>query len=187
MKKLFAIILCASSAHAETITSTYSNFDLNKCKALSVSVEDGGGTWKCKGIKGYDVIYSDGDLRGTMGFGRDAENQCSARQSFGHFNSAGIKIEWRMKMGKPIATIVRWYTDGGEPSVKQDWLVVTKLDQGEACRTAFIDSKYPNANAVARQKADTSAKFNCAKDMPKVISSLPVNANEFASGVPCTQ
>jgi hypothetical protein len=163
---LATFILSAQVAQAEAIKSTYSDFDLTKCKTVSVSQEDGGGTWKCEGISGYDVTYSEGDLRGTMAFSPSVDIQCAAAQSFGHFNSPGAKIEWRIKNGKPIATILRWYADGGEPSVKQDWLVVTKLNGDEACRTAIIGAQYPNANVVARQKADISIHFDCTKVLP---------------------
>ena len=185
MKKYLAIFLIAGSAHAETATSIYSDFDIAKCKTISLSEEDGGGTWKCKGIKGYDVIYSEGDLRGTVGFGKNADDQCSAHQSFGRFNSLGSKIEWRMEKGKPFATIMRWFTDNGEPNGKQNWLVVTKLKNGEACRTALIDTKFPNANAVAQQKADSTRNFNCKKDLPEVVSSTMLKADEIVSGTPC--
>ncbi len=186
MKKCLALFLLASSAHAETITSAYSDFDIAKCKTISVSEEDGGGTWKCKGIKGYDVIYSEGDLRGTVGFGTHAADQCTSHQSFGHFYSPGTKIEWRMEKGKPFATIMRWFTDNGEPDGKQNWLVVTKLNGRDACRTALIDTKYPNANVIAQQKADSAKNFNCKKDLPEVVASTVIKADEIVSGTPCS-
>jgi hypothetical protein len=181
---LFALL--ASCAHAESITSIYSDFDIAKCKIISKSEEDGGGTWKCKGIKGFDVIYSEGDLRGTVGFGKYADEQCSTHQSFGHFNSPSTKIEWRIENGKPFATIMRWFTDNGEPDGKQNWLVVTKLNGKDACRTALIDTKYPNANAVAQQKSDSTRNFNCEKDLPEVVASTMIKADEIVSGTPCS-
>lgn len=190
MKKLLSLAILALSAtfaHADSITSLFTSLDIAKCKTVSISEEDGGGSWKCRGIKGYNVIYSEGDLRGTVAFGPAAENQCSGSQSFGKFNSPGTKIEWRMKSGKPFATILRWFTDNGEPDGKQNWLVVTKLNGDEACRTAFIDTKLPNANAVAQQKADSASNFNCAKDLPEVIGTTKMKADDFASGSPCVE
>ena len=186
MKIFLALLLLAGSAHAEPITSLYTDFSIARCKSMSVSKEDGGGVWKCPGIKGFDVIYSEGDLRGTMGFGKYAGDQCTSHQSFGHFNSPGSKIEWRMEKGKPFATIMRWFTDNGEPDGKQNWLVVTKLNGKDACRTALIDTKYPNANKVAQQKADSTKNFNCEKDLPEVVASTTMKAEEIVSGVPCT-
>jgi hypothetical protein len=186
--KYFAIfVLLTSFAQAETITSVYSDFNVAKCKRINqAQQEDESGQWQCKGIKGFDVLYSDGDLRGTMAFGKTAENQCAAAQSFGHFNSPGDKIEWRMMAGKPVATIMRWFTEEGEPSIKQNWLVVTKINSDEVCRTAIIDTKYPNANAIARQKADQSGPFKCEKDLPEVISAKSFKVEEIMSGAPCS-
>ena len=72
-----------------------------------------------------------------------------------------------MENGRPIATIFRWFTDNGsgEENAKQNWLAVTKLNGKDACRTALIDTKYPNANVVARAIADENSHgFNCEKD-----------------------
>ncbi len=185
MKKLLAIFLLAGSAHAETMSSVYSDFDIDKCKKTTVSEPDEGGQWNCKGIKGFDVFYAEGDLRGTLSFGPNANYQCSQSQSFGHFNSPGKKIEWRLKNGKPIATIVRWFTDNGEPGGKQNWLVVTKLNGKDACRTAIVDTKLSKANLVAQQKADKSANFNCEKDTVEVIGVTTVNGGDIMTSSPC--
>jgi hypothetical protein len=182
---LLGHFLLASTAQAETIISVYSDFDITKCKTLNKSAEDGGGQWQCKGIKDYDVLYSEGDLRGTMAFGKSAEIQCAAAQSFSKFNSPGRKIEWRIKNGKPLATIMRWFTDNGEADGKQNWLVVTKINSDEVCRTALIDTKYPNANKIAQQKANASGSFRCSKDLAELISAKSLNVNQVQSNTPC--
>ena len=186
---LIAVCLSATAALAGEITSVYSDLDLKKCKALELYADEGeGGVWECKGIKGFDVLYLEGDLRGYVAFGPEARSQCASAQTFGAFNSPGPKIEWRMENGKPIATILRWLTDNGsgEANAKQNWLVVSKLNGRDACRTALIDTKYPNANAVAREKADgQSRSFNCEKDMPEVVSQRSIKANELMSDAPC--
>jgi hypothetical protein len=193
MGKFAALIvlgLSATAAAAGEITSVYSDLDLKTCKALQLYTGDEGegGEWECKGIKGYDVMFWEGDLRGNIAFGPLARSQCSSAQSFGAFNSPGAKIEWRMENGKPFATILRWFTDNGsgEANAKQNWLVVTKLNGKDACRMALIDTKYPNANTLAQAKADGKAHtFNCEKDMPDVISQRALAANEIMSGAPC--
>jgi hypothetical protein len=189
---ILAILAAGTSVSwAGGATSLYSDLNIEKCEALQLFNGDNeaeGGEWECKGIKGYNVMYWEGDLRGNMAFGPLARSQCSSAQSFGAFNGPGARIEWRMEKGKPFATILRWSTDNGsgEPGAKQNWLVVTKLNGGDACRTALIDTKYPNANAVARAKADGKARtFNCERDMPEVVSLQPRKANEIISGVPC--
>ena len=194
MEKFAALIvlgLSASSAAAGGISSVYSDFDLKACEALELNNgedEGEGGIWKCKGIPGFDVLYLEGDLRGFIAFGPEGRSQCSSAQTFGAFNSPGPKIEWRMENGKPIATILRWFTDNGmgEANSKQNWLVVTKLNGRDACRTALIDTTYPDANIVAREKADGPARsFNCEKDMPEVVSQRAITAGEIMSYVPC--
>lgn len=186
-KILLAIFLIAGTAQAEIITSAYTDFRIENCKQLNkTSEEDGSGQWWCKGYNDMPVLYSEGDLRGTMAFGRTAEIQCAAAQSFGYFNSPGSKIEWRLKNGKPIATIMRWFTDNGEKDGKQNWLVVTKINSDEVCRTAIIDTKFPNANKVAQQKADSSGSFKCAKDLAEIVSAKSFKVQEIMSGVPCS-
>jgi hypothetical protein len=187
---LIVLCLSATATLAGEITSVYSDLDLKTCKALQLYTGDEGegGEWQCKGIKGYDVMFWEGDLRGNIAFGPLARSQCSSAQSFGAFNSPGAKIEWRMENGKPIATILRWFTDNGsaEANAKQNWLVVTKLNGSDACRMALIDTKYPNANTLAQAKADGKAHtFNCEKDMPDVVSQRALAANEIISGAPC--
>jgi hypothetical protein len=187
---IFAFLVAGSSiAFAGQITSIYSDFDLKKCKALELYTDEGeGGVWECKGIEGFDVLYLEGDLRGFVAFGPEARSQCTSAQTFGAFNSPGPKIEWRMENGKPIATIFRWFIDNGsgEENAKQNWLVVTKLNGKDACRTALIDTKYPNANAVARETADENSRdFNCEKNVPEVVSQRGLKADEIMSGAPC--
>jgi hypothetical protein len=177
-------------AAADEISSIYSELDLKKCRQLALFEDEGeGGEWSCTGVAGYDVRVWEGDLRSFVGFGRDAPRQCASMQTFGAFNSLGPRVEWRMKDGKPFATILRWFTeantDGGNP-VKQNWLVVTKLEEKDACHIAYIDTKYADANEVARQRADEmAASFNCARDMPEIFSSRGGSATDYASGMPC--
>jgi hypothetical protein len=191
MKHLAVALIALSlavSAQAETAKSTFTKIDLKKCK--QIEKPDGfvfEGSWTCKGLKGFDVVYSGMDLRATMAFGPKPKTQCSASQTFGHFNSPGDTIEWRLAKGKPYATILRWFTDNGEPDGKQNWLVVTKIDGDEVCRTTIVDTQFPNANQVARRKADQSTSFNCAKDVPELVSTKPLKADEIMSGVPCSQ
>lgn len=182
-----AFFTVSAAASAGQVTSIYSDFDLTKCKALELYNGEGeGGVWQCKGIKGFDVLYLEGDLRGFIAFGPQARSQCSSAQTFGAFNSPGAKIEWRMENGKPTATIFRWATDHGDDGGKQDWLVVTKLNGKDACRTALVDSKFPDANRIAREKADgMSRTFNCEKDVPAVVSQLDLKADQIMSDVPC--
>jgi hypothetical protein len=177
-------------AVADEISSIYSDLDLKQCRQLALFEDEGeGGEWSCTGIEGFDVRVWEGDLRSFVGFGTDAPSQCASMQTFGAFNSLGPRVEWRMKNGRPFATILRWFTEStADPNnpVEQNWLVVTRLDGKEACHIAYIDTKYADANVVARQRADEmAASFDCARDMPEIFSSLGGVASDYASGMPC--
>ncbi|MGE0005197.1 MAG: hypothetical protein AB7S92_06360 [Parvibaculaceae bacterium] len=192
MKRLvlpIGLALAPLPAAAAEITSLYSDLDLKTCEKLALFEDEGeGAEWSCPGIAGYDVRVWEGDLRSYVGFGREAPAQCASMQTFGAFNSLGPRVEWRLRNGKPFATILRWFTEAageGRP-VKQNWLVVTKLDGRDACHIAYVDTRYADANAVARQRADeTAAGFDCARDMPQIFSSLGGVATDYASGMPC--
>lgn len=183
-----ALTVFASAAAAQENTSLYSDLDLKKCERLALYEDEGsGGEWLCKGIKDFDVRVWEGDLRSFVGFGKEAPAQCAAMQTFGAFNSLGPRVEWRLRDGKPFATILRWFTGGGaDGENKQNWLVVTKLDGRTACHIAYIDTRYTDANEVARQRADErAAVFDCARDMPEIFSARGGSATDYASGMPC--
>lgn len=193
MKRLLfpiALTVFPLAVAAQEISSLYSELDLKKCEKLALTEDEAeGGEWLCRGIKGFDVRVWEGDLRSFVGFGREAPSQCTSMQTFGAFNSLGPRVEWRMKGGTPFATILRWFTEqsanDGAP-VKQNWLVVTKLDGADACHIAYVDTKYADANAVARQRADErAATFDCARDMPEIFSAWGGSATDYASGMPC--
>lgn len=192
MKRLLipiALAVFPLAAAAQENTSLYSELNLKKCQQLALFEDEGeGGEWLCKGIADHDVRVWEGDLRTFVGFGKDAPAQCAAMQTFGAFNSLGPRVEWRMKAGRPFATILRWFTEQsteGAP-IKQNWLVVTKLAGKDACHIAYIDTKYTEANEVARLRADErAATFDCAKDMPEIFSARGGSATDYASGMPC--
>ena len=176
-------LMFATAATAQEARSVYSDWAIKKCQ--QESIDNDGGSWFCKGIKGWDIFYWEGDLRGNMAFGPAPHAQCSSAQSFAPFNSPGNRIEWRMKGGKPYATILRWTTDSGEPGGKRTWLAVTKLAGRMSCWTTIIEGSYSNANAVARQKADTSANFNCKTTQPEILATTPQISDHLISGAPC--
>jgi hypothetical protein len=191
MRLFLALIFAAFGAlpaSAGEITSTYSELDLAKCETLLQSDDEGGSyEGKCPGYGGNFVMVWEGDLRQYLAYGPKARSQCTSAQTFGHFNHVlGSRLEWRLDGGKPFATILRWHTDTGEEGAKQSWLVVTKLAENDACHVAYVDGRLPDANLIARQRADGMARsFDCAKDMPEVVSRLEIAVTELAIGVPC--
>lgn len=183
----------AAAAHAEN-TSAYSDFDLKTCTQLTPTTSgdegEGSGIFECKGHAGIPVYFAEGDLRSLVSFGRDGQDQCAFRQTFGGFNSVGNKIEWRLKNGKPIATILRWTVsyDSEDSSKTKTWLVVTSLGRGNTCHVGYVEGAYPNANAEARKLADGFAEnFNCVTAKPIYLATAGVITDNIASDDVCRE
>ena len=116
-----------------------------------------GGVWECKGIEGFDVLYLEGDLARLCCFWPGGAQPMHVRRKLlAPSIRPAPKLSGAWKTASQSPRYLRWFTDNGsgEENAKQNWLVVTKLNGKDACRTALIDTKYPNANAVARAKAD---------------------------------
>lgn len=151
--------------------SVYSDLELEKKSVctLVTPVEQGdeamsSGGYECKGYGDYVVSFAEGDLRSFVSFGKQTADHCASTQTFGGFNSVGNKVEWRLKDGVPIATILRWSVSyDPEDSIKQkSWLVITKLEDNNACHMGYVEGGYPQANEKARWLADTAAAgFSC--------------------------
>lgn len=148
--------------------STYTDFVPEKCKQIEPGAAPGEGefspTYECKGYKGLPVTFAEGDLRALVAFGKDGRNHCAFHQTFSGFNSVGNKIEWRLKDGKAIATILRWKVsyDPENSEKTKEWLVITKVEDRQSCQIGFVEGSYPNANEKARWLADTAAEaFSC--------------------------
>ncbi len=126
------------------------------CKGTSADEESGSVTFACKGHDGIKVYLAEGDLRTYVGYGWNGKGEHAYSQTFPMFNTVGDKIEWRLKDGKPVATILRWKmsSDGKQGEV----LVVTQLEEGNQCWIARVSaSKNKDANELARKAADDLA------------------------------
>ncbi|WP_257169051.1 hypothetical protein [Bradyrhizobium sp. SRS-191] len=169
---------CLNPAGAEPIASAYTSAAEKDCRTIGKPDNDSS-TQSCPGKDGLIVLVNEGDLRQTVSVGRTvgaAAKEPAAQTWFGPFNSAGKTIEWRMADGKPFAIIQRWQIadndDQGKKGPKdKPLLVVTRLPPGPVCHVAYVDAAAnPNANELARQAADESARgFACGKDKVKVI------------------
>ena len=164
---IIAASLIASPAFAG-YDSAYTDFNPESCKQVAPGAAEGEGefspTYECGGYKVLAVTFVEDDLRSFVAFGPDGRNHCSFHQTFSGFNSVGNRIEWRLKDGKPIATILRWKVsyDPEDGTKTKDWLVVTKLSDGESCQMGYVEGSYPKANEKARWLADTAAEvFSC--------------------------
>lgn len=179
-----ALCFAAAPAWAGEMTSTYTKLNVEKCQKGESSEEEGWATWTCTGYQGLPIYFAHADLREYVGYGADAKNSCSARTTFQRFNAAGKTIEWRLRAGQPVATILRFYVDGD--GKKEQFLLVTKLDGSGSCPMGYVDARTPNHNQAARDLLDANIDgFSCARDEPLVISSRYGQPGEFARGGSC--
>ncbi|MFD0466565.1 hypothetical protein ACFQY9_36375 [Microvirga aerilata] len=81
-------------------------------------------------------------------------------------NGFGKKIEWRVRDGKPFASILRFFLgniDGKDAEV----LAVTKVEGKDACHMAYVNARPKDANKQAAEIADTKAHaFRCGAHKP---------------------
>lgn len=132
----------------------------------------------CKGVGGFLVRIFDVDLRQTVSYGKTlpaASKELAAEQGFGPFNHAHDTIEWRLRDGKPFATIQRWFVadneNPGPDGRPKDVPVLVVQRLAPACHVAYIDaSANPDANVLAQQAADEkAADFKCRKDEATIV------------------
>ena len=126
------------------------------CKGIEADEESGSVLFECKGYGGIKVYVAESDLRTFVGYGWNGRGEIAASQTFPVFNQVGDKIEWRLKDGKPVATILRWKMQNEDH--KGEVLVVTQLEEGNQCWIARVSAGMnKNANELARQAADELA------------------------------
>lgn len=177
---LFAASVLASTASADgAISSTYSRLDIGK-DCTETSSNEAGGSYRCAGFDGYAVHFAEGDLRQSVFFGHVGDWHAGrAWESFGQFNYINDTVEWRLKDGKPFATILRWFIENPNPDTgspdeahRGQVLVVSRVaqpDDGDGCVVGYVDAlANGDANTLARQVADTLAGgFACRVDEPQ--------------------
>lgn len=134
------------------------------CKGIEADEESGSVVFECKGYKGIKVYIGEGDLRTYVGYGINGRGEQAYGSTFPMFNQVGDKLEWRLKDGKPVATILRFKVAADDK--KGEVLVVTQLAEGNQCWIARVSaSKNKNANELARKAADELAgTVNCSPD-----------------------
>lgn len=156
-----------SPGFSADITSAYTKILLDQCDLFRPPVDEStdGGSWRCGGYDGIPVYVAEGDLRMFVSFGDGADNEPAAQQTFSAFNRINETLEWRLRNGRPFATILRWFPQLDDSGKEGSVLIVTQLlPGGGTCQIARVDAQANrNANVIARQAADTMAgSFNCA-------------------------
>jgi hypothetical protein len=156
-----------SLSQAEMLTSVYTDLSDKACKTLE-SDSSGSGWYKgqCKGISGYKLILTEGDIRQSIDVvtpkGKSFPLDLIANVSQ-HFSMVSNKAEWRVRTNQqPVALILRYNAneDAADPSKVTSYLVVSKITVKIACITDIVKPQ-PNANALARQLADQAQTKSC--------------------------
>ncbi len=175
--------LLAGPAAAQDVQSVYTKIDFDKTCVWTANGGDEdvatGGWAKCEGLPGYPVYLAESDLRQFVSFGPVADPEAFS-DGFGEFNHINHVVEWRLKDGKPYATILRWFVDtydeAQDKEVEGQVLVISTVAQPDApeagrisCHVGYVDAlANKNANALAREVADTMAEgFVCGDQRPE--------------------
>ena len=161
--------LSVLSIQAQTQPSVYTGLSEKECRKLKSTSDDYLG--RCRGVGGYSLIVSEGDLRQNIEVitpkGTKHSLELWSVVSSG-FSMLGPKAEWRVtkQNGKtvPAALILRYNAneDPEKPEKKTSYLVVTKITATEICVTDKI-APNPKANDEARRLADEAATKPCLK------------------------
>jgi len=181
---LSGVVLCALGAYGASALSAQNQYTSAKpkdCRTAEKNKPKEEMPWvvqSCKGVGGFIVRIFDADLRQTVSYGKTlaaAAKEPAAEQGFGPFNHVHDTIEWRLRDGKPFATIQRWFiADNEKPKPDgspTDVPILVVMRLAPACHVAYIDATAnADANALAQQTADEkAATFTCGKDQVTVV------------------
>lgn len=157
-----------TTTSAQANRSVYTSLDEKHCRSIrSATPEAGDYEGRCRGVAGYTLIVTEGDLRQniTVVTPKGAKHSLELWHVIsGGFSSLGAKAEWRLAKRLPVALIVRYNAseDPEHPEKMSSYLAVTKITAAEICVTDKI-SPGANANDEARRAADTAASRPCLK------------------------
>jgi hypothetical protein len=179
--RLFICVFCGflwllaavGTAAAQSNSSVYTSLGAKQCRTIkSAEAGNDGYEGRCRGVAGYTLLLSEGDLRQniTVITPKGAKHSLDLWDVIsGGFSSVGPKAEWRMAMqnGKPspVALIIRYNASENpdQPNKLSSYLAVSKITSSEICVTDKI-SPGPKANDDARHAADTAATKPCLKN-----------------------
>ncbi len=144
--------------------SAYTDVDFDRCSTLFESEEGGSVSLHCPGYgEEYPVIYLEGDGRVDI----DPVADDGDFTTLSPFNRLGGRLEWRLDRSKtPFALIYRLSTATPEVPKSSTLFVKSVPSDGQpGCLVAKVQGDVPDANAVARQRADLLAPtFRCGVD-----------------------
>jgi len=166
MKKLIVIAtitlaLCISAA--AQYTSVYTSTKTTGCRTLESHPDEAG--WyrgRCKGVGGYALELTEGDLRQDLIVITPAKKKHDLQLTsyYPRFSSVGEKVEWRVKGGLPVALISRYNVSTDDNGGTISYLMVSKIGKKESC---VVDVIMPgkDQNVDARKSADAAARKPC--------------------------
>lgn len=159
------LLSLAAAAPAPLYTSVYTKLDVGRCRVLERIEEGESVSWRCPGHAGIPLFVSTGDGRYDVDAGVDNGEW----EALGGFHTLGPRVEWRLRRGRPIAIIFRYIQSGPDQPPGTRIAVETIGRAGRpGCLISMIDGAFPNANAVARERADRRAEgFRCGVDTPE--------------------
>ena len=163
-----AVLFCSPllAAAAPPRTSQYTRID--KCRTTETNVEEGGWSVQlCRGLAGYRLRVTEGDLRQNVvvllpGNGERSLALSETTRS-GGFSSLGPVVEWRGRGGgrafRPDAMILRYSVveDAERPERPTSYLLVVSLANRRPCVTAKV-APGPRQNERARALADVRGR-----------------------------
>ena len=172
---LYVAFALGGTAIAQQIEFSETSLDLNM-DCTVVQSDDFGSTWACPGHKGIPVRVAERDRRMMVSYGLESGSEPAAKQTLEPYNRLDSKIEWRVSNSeghwKPFATILKFFTRKDEASATEgEVLVVTKVQPGATCQTAYVDAlANPDASELARKVAEEKAKdFDCETGRPEYV------------------
>lgn len=144
------------------VTSVYTSLDVARCARTAHDEESGSATWRCRGHAGIPLFVMAGDDRYDIDAGEDNGEW----EAPGRFSLPGPRVEWRLRGGRPFAIVYRLLLSGNEQPNSSVLAVESIGRPGHAgCLVAMVDGRLPNANALARARADArAASFRCGED-----------------------
>ena len=156
---------------ALALETVYTDLTEDKCTDVDADEAEEWSVQSCKGVEGYKLRVSEGDLRQTIDVvfpdGSKHELDMWTVVSSG-FSTVGDKAEWRIRKadGKavPVALIVRYNVNADPEDTEKitSYLTVTKITANDACITDVIQP-VKNANLRARELAETAAGRPCIR------------------------
>ena len=166
MKKLILLVsVCLVFAGAVTAQnkSVYTSTNTKSCRTIESNPNEAG--WyrgRCKGVGGYTLELTEGDLRQDLIVitPTKKEHDLQLTSYYPRFSAVGEKVEWRVKKGVPVALIARYNVSKDDEGGNISYLMISKIGKKESC---VVDVIEPGAkqNERARASADAAPGKPC--------------------------